>query len=304
MADKISTRKFIGKGKICPTSIASEIIRHASFLTIQHLESLVNKILCPIATAMLLLPTLSAFAEDAPLVSEIKQEITIDNGGVITTTTTENGVTSPPVVSVAPVGEGLKIASALGGTATVDGGIIVNDTNSPVDQEKIRALIQKNLETVAPKLRQRMAEQQAADFSELSKVLGMSGDEFDAIKPLLATVENLRKQKSLIDNPASSMMGGASGRGTRGLNNFFNPQMLLGDTQLDPTVAGIQEAAKALKALVDDKQANATELTSAVNRLRKSRDDFTSVLNKAQNDLRAVLTSSQEALLVVRGTLD
>jgi hypothetical protein len=276
--------------------------------TIHHLEPLVNKILCPIASAMMLLPTLSAFAEDAPPKPkiEIQQITTISDGGVVTTTTTKNGVTGAPVVSVAPVGEGLglKTGTSPDGTATVDGGIIVSDGNSTVDQEKIRELVQKNLEKVAPQLRQRMAEQQAADFAELSKVLGMSEDEFDAVKPLLTTVENLRKQKNIIDNPTSSMMGGASGRGTRGLNNVFNPQMLLGETQLDPTVVGIQEAARALKALTDDKQANATELTSAVTRLRKARDDFASVLNKAQKDLRSVLTSSQEALLVVRGTLD
>jgi hypothetical protein len=135
--------------------------------------------------------------------------------------------------------------------------------------------------------------------------MGMTQEEFDAIKPLLVVVENLRSQKGLVDNSASrAMIGGAFGGGNRGRNNFFNPQMLLGDTQLDPTVTEIQEAVKALKALVDDKQANATELTSAVARLRKAREGFAAVLEKAQKDLRAVLTPQQEAMLVDRGTLE
>ena len=122
---------------------------------------------------------------------------------------------------------------------------------------------------------------------------------------VLIIVENLRSQKGLVDNSAArSMVGGAFGGGNRGRNNFFNPQMLLGDTKLDPTVTEIQESAKALKALVDDKQANATELTSAVARLRKAREGFAAVLEKAQKDLRAVLTPQQEAMLVDRGTLE
>ena len=239
-----------------------------------------NKFLTLIAAALLLLPTLSTFAGDAPPAGE-KPTTPADNGG----NRGRDGFMRR-MIAENPELEGV-------------------DPNSPEGQEKIRAVMQKRMEAEAPKIRQRMAENQATQHAELNKQLGMTQEEFDAIKPLLIIVENLRSQKGLVDNNAArSMVGGAFGGGNRGRNNFFNPQMLLGDTKLDPTVVEIQESSKALKALVDDKQANATELTSAVARLRKARDGFTAALDKAQKDLRAVLTPQQEAMLVDRGTLE
>jgi hypothetical protein len=241
----------------------------------------VNKLITLIAAALFMLPTLSTFAEDTPPAGE-KPKTPAEGGegnrgrdGFMKRMIAEN-----------PELEGV-------------------DLNSPEGQEKIRGVMQKRMEAEAPRIRQRMAEGQVAQHAELNKQMGMTQEEFDAIKPLLVVVENLRSQKGLVDNSASrAMIGGAFGGGNRGRNNFFNPQMLLGDTQLDPTVTEIQEAVKALKALVDDKQANATELTSAVARLRKAREGFAAVLEKAQKDLRAVLTPQQEAMLVDRGTLE
>lgn len=180
------------------------------------------------------------------------------------------------------------------------------DLQSPEGQEKLRAVMQKRMEAEAPRIRQRMAENQAAQHAELNKALGMAQEEFDAIKPLLVRVENLRMQKGLIDNVGRPPgMGGRGGPGGSSRNRgFFNPQMLLGDTQLDPTVQEIQDAGKALKALVDDKQANAAEMSSAVAKLRKARQGFDAVFAKAQEELRAVLTPQQEAILVDNGTLD
>jgi Spy/CpxP family protein refolding chaperone len=180
------------------------------------------------------------------------------------------------------------------------------DLNSPEGQEKVRAIMAKRMEAEAPRIRQRMAENQAAQHAELNKALGMAPEEFDAIKPLLLRVENLRMQKGLVDNVGRppGMGRGGTGGNNRGRNNFFNPQMLLGDTPLEPTVQEIQESGKALKALVDDKQANATELASAVAKLRKARQGFDAVFSKAQEELRAVLTPQQEAILVDNGTLD
>lgn len=240
-----------------------------------------NKFLTVIAAAFLLLPTLSTFAGDAAPAGD-KPKTSTEGGdgnrgrdGFMRRMIAEN-----------PELEGV-------------------DPNSPEGQEKIRVVMQKRMEAEAPKIRQRMAENQATQHAELNKQMGMTQEDFDAIKPLLVVVENLRSQKGLVDNSAArSMVGGAFGGGNRGRNNFFNPQMLLGDTKLDPTVTEIQESAKALKALVDDNQANATELTSAVARLRKARDGFTAALDKAQKDLRAVLTPQQEAMLVDRGTLE
>jgi hypothetical protein len=184
------------------------------------------------------------------------------------------------------------------------------DLESPEGQEKVRAVMAKRMEAEAPRIRQRMAENQATARAELNKQFGMSEEEFKAIEPLLARVENLRMQKGLVDRSAGQMgmamggrRGGAGGAGGPG-GGMFNPQLMLGDTPLEPTVKEIQDAVKALKTLIDDAQANANEIALAVVRVRKAREAFVAVLAKAQEELRAVLSPKQEAILVDRGTLD
>jgi hypothetical protein len=241
-----------------------------------------NKLLTLLAAAFLVLPTISAAEGDKPATDAPKPAAEGENGNA---NRGRDGFMKR-MVEENPELQGV-------------------DLNSPEGQEKVRAVMAKRMEAEAPRIRQRMAENQAAQHAELNKALGMSAEEFDAIKPLLLRVENLRMQKGLIDNvgrPPGMGRGGPGGQ--RGRNNFFNPQMLLGDTQLDPTVQEIQDSGKALKALVDDKQANATELASAVAKLRKARQGFDAVFAKAQEELRTVLTPQQEAILVDNGTLD
>jgi hypothetical protein len=180
------------------------------------------------------------------------------------------------------------------------------DLNSPEGQEKIRQVMQKRMEENAPRIRQRMAEQQTASHAELNKQLAMNAEEFKAIEPLLTRVESLRMQRGLVDRAANPMLARGGGRGGPGggPGGFMSPQLMMGDTPLEPSVQETQEASKALKTLVDDAQANANELTATIARLRKAREAFTAVLNKAQDDLRAVLSPRQEAILVERGTLE
>jgi hypothetical protein len=244
-----------------------------------------NKLLTLLAAAFLVLPTISAAEGDKPATDAPKPAAEGENG---------NGNRGRDGFMKRMVEENPELQGV--------------DLQSPEGQEKVRAVMAKRMEAEAPRIRQRMAENQATQHAELNKALGMSAEDFDAIKPLLLRVENLRMQKGLIDNvgrPPGMGRGGPGGAGgQRGRNNFFNPQMLLGDTQLDPTVQEIQDSGKALKALVDDKQANATELTSAVAKLRKARQGFDAVFAKAQEELRAVLSPQQEAILVDNGTLD
>ena len=180
------------------------------------------------------------------------------------------------------------------------------DPSTPEGQEKLRQAMQARMEKYAPQMRQRMVEDQAKQHTELKKSFAMSDEEFTAVEPLLTKVENLQLQKSVVDRTGSGggmgmgMLGGRRGGG----GGMMSPQMLLGDTPLDLTVKEIQDAAKALKSLLDDPQANATEMTAAVARLRKAREAYQAVLTKAISELRSVLTQRQEALLVDRGTLD
>jgi hypothetical protein len=172
------------------------------------------------------------------------------------------------------------------------------DPNTPEGQEKIQQAMQKRM---APQMRQRMAEMQTENRAKLREAWGMTTDEFSAVEPLLGKVEAMRQQKALIDG-----MPGMPGRGGggRGPGRFFNPQMMLGDTPLDPAVQAVQDAGKSLRALLDDKQASNDEVAKAVTRLRAARSEFTTSLNQAQEELRSVLTPRQEAELIDRGTIE
>lgn len=182
------------------------------------------------------------------------------------------------------------------------------DPNTPEGREKIAQVMGKQM-------RERMAESKAQQRVELQKQLGFSDEEFAAVGPLLDRVETLRQHRMLVDRAASgmAMMPGRMGRGGQnggpgggfgpGSANF-DPKTILGDTPLDPAAAEIQAAIKALKALVDDAQANANETELATTRVRKARETWTAAMTKAQEELRSVLNKRQEAILVERGTIE
>lgn len=174
------------------------------------------------------------------------------------------------------------------------------DPNSEAGKAKIQAVMQEQMS-------KRMAERQAANHAKLNTAFAMTPEEFKAIEPLLTRVETLRFQKMIAD-PAGLPGGrggpGGPGGGPGGGRGFFNPQAMLGNTPIEPSLKEVQDATKALKALVDDAQANAAEVTNAVARVRKSREAFQATLVKAQDELRAVLTPRQEAILIEQGVLE
>lgn len=174
------------------------------------------------------------------------------------------------------------------------------DMSTPEGREKFAQVMGKQM-------RERMAENQTAQRAELKKQIAMSDEEFTAVQPLLDRVETLRQHRMLVDRSASglAMMPGRMGRGGgQGGPGMMDPKNVLGDTPLDPLAAEIQAALKALKALVDDPQANATETDLALTRVRKAREAWTAAMAKAQEELRGVLNRRQEAILVDRGTIE
>jgi hypothetical protein len=177
------------------------------------------------------------------------------------------------------------------------------DLSSPEGQEKIREVMKKRMEKEVPKIHERIAEVKAASMAELNKEFAMSTEDFSAIQPLIERVENLQSQRSLIDAGMRNSLP-FGGRSDRGGFSLFNPRMIMGDTELEPTVKEIDDASEILKTLNADKQANETEVISALTRLRKARDAFSTLLKNAQNELRSVLTPKQEAILVELGTLE
>lgn len=175
------------------------------------------------------------------------------------------------------------------------------DMSTPEGREKFG-------QVMAKQMRERMAENQTAQRQELKKTLALSDDEFAAITPLLDRVETLRLHRNLVDRASSpmAMFGGRNGRngGPGGPPGMTDPKNVLGDTPLDPLAAEIQAALKALKALVEDAQANTNETDLAMARVRKAREAWTAAMTKAQEELRSVLNRRQEAVLVDRGTIE
>jgi hypothetical protein len=173
------------------------------------------------------------------------------------------------------------------------------DPNTPEGKEKIAQVMGKQM-------RERMAENQTAQRAELKQAIALSDEEFTAIQPLLDRVETLRQHRMLVDRAGMGMpsrMGrGGPGGGWGGAS--MDPKNLLGDTPLDPSAAEIEAALKALKALIDDPQANATETDLALARVRKAREAWQTAMTKAQEELRSVLNRRQEAVLVDRGTIE
>lgn len=179
------------------------------------------------------------------------------------------------------------------------------DPKTPEGQEKINQAMQKGMARGAEQMRKRMAESQAESHAKLRESFAMSAEEFTAIEPLLVKVEGLRLQERVVS--PQGMMPGMRGRGPGGQGGGQAPdfaKMLLGDTPLDPAAKEVQDATKALASLLADAQANATEVAAALTRVRTARTALASVLTKAQEELRGVLTPRQEAVLVERGTLD
>lgn len=176
------------------------------------------------------------------------------------------------------------------------------DPSTPEGQQKMRTVMETQVH-------KRINERQTANHAKLKTTFAMSDAEFSAIEPMLTKVESLRQQKMIVDPPTAMFRGGPGGGsngesgGNRGRGSF-NPLMLLGGAELEPSVKEIQEAMKSLKTLVEDLQSNEAEMTAVVNRVRKSREGYQAALGKAQDELRSVLTPRQEAILIEQGALE
>ncbi len=177
------------------------------------------------------------------------------------------------------------------------------DLSSPEEQERIAAEMQKHFNDpsvagrpnaelmskgIAPMFERMAQANRGPNLDEVKKAIGMSDEEFDAIKPLLENVKQLRMQRARIDN-------------TR---RWSQPESQPSTPSLLPPVEKIRDAKMTLQALLDDAQANTTEIASAIARVRKAHEEFESILAKAREDLRAVLNPRQEAVLIQNGMLN
>lgn len=198
------------------------------------------------------------------------------------------------------------------GINTANGAITVNgkplfDAKNPESNAEIQKQIAKAMKDAQPKIQEQIRKSMDASRAKMREGLDLSAEELAAIEPLLARVERLRLQKSLLDGAhgpvGRPMRIGAPGPVAGGLELDLQKTML-GDAAVEPSVQECQDARNALKSLLADGQANAAEVGAAMARIRKARTAFQSALDKAQAELKAVLTPRREALLMDRGILD
>jgi hypothetical protein len=122
--------------------------------------------------------------------------------------------------------------------------------------------------------------------------LGVTNNaEWAIIQQRLTKVISLRTG-NVLNNGLGGLLGGMRGGGGgngRGLGAMLGQQS-------DPNTENLQNSI--------DRNATSAQIKAALTKLREARKQKQAELDKAQEDLRGVLTSRQEAILVLAGMLD
>jgi hypothetical protein len=147
-------------------------------------------------------------------------------------------------------------------------------------------------------MRQRMAER-------MKTTLGATDEEWKVIQPKLEKVQTLSRQTRGGMGMRGGRMGGRQGaQGGRRARGRQDGQG--GDGAAAPAreQTEVQKAAAGLREVLDNKDAGADEVKTALKKYRSARDKAKEELTKAQDELKEVLTVRQEAQLVTMGLLD
>lgn len=126
-----------------------------------------------------------------------------------------------------------------------------------------------------------------AMLDRMKETLGATDDEWKALEPKVDKVMTLSNQIR-----GRGMFGGRGGRGGASADNAPAPQ------------SDVEKKAADLRKVLDNKDAKPDEIKAALAGYREARDKAKVELEKAQKDLKEVLTQRQEAQLVTMGMLD
>ncbi len=122
---------------------------------------------------------------------------------------------------------------------------------------------------------------------QMKKDLGVSDEEFTAMQPRIEKVQNLRNEML-----ASTM------------TLMYGNMMRMPTTQPDAKVSDLQEKTQALRKVVDNKDSKSQEIRDALAAYRDARAKARAEQEKAQKELKEILTPRQEAILVMKGLLE
>ncbi len=142
-------------------------------------------------------------------------------------------------------------------------------------------------------MRQRMEQfrQQAAE--RMKEMLGASDEEWKVLQPRIEKVQTLSRQAR--GGMGFRMMGGR--RGGRGGDQPA-------EAASDREQSDIEKKMSDLQKLLQNKDAKAEDIKTALTAFRDARAAVRAELEKAQKELREILTLRQEAQLVTMGMLE
>lgn len=151
---------------------------------------------------------------------------------------------------------------------------------------------------------QRQAERQAERDQQTREALDMSEEEWGLIGPMINAIQQMQREEQVVSSgQAFGGRGGQQGnRGGRGGDNADRGDR--GGPELSEAATAIQAASTELRELLEDDASTAAELKDALKQLRDARTALSTTITAAQEDLRGLLTTRQEAQLVAQGVLN
>ena len=150
------------------------------------------------------------------------------------------------------------------------------------------------------------AEMRQRFLDRMKEMLGASDDEWKALQPKIEKVQQLQREASGMRGMFMMMFGPGpggpppGGPGGPGGPPPGGPGGFGGDQPPSPVVQKMQD----LRAALDNKDAKPEEIKAKLQALRDARTQAKADLTKAQDDLRDLLTTRQESVLVMMGILE
>jgi len=144
------------------------------------------------------------------------------------------------------------------------------------------------------------AQMRAQYMTRLKEQLGANDDEWKVLEPKLTKVMDAsRAARSTGGFGGGGFTGGRTRGGDRGGNNGAPAT----PPPVDPNATPVQKASAELRAVVEKKDAAASEYTEKLAAYRAAREKAKTDQAAAEKELKEVLTPKQEAILVSSGTI-
>jgi len=150
----------------------------------------------------------------------------------------------------------------------------------------------------SPEEMRRRIEQFRQQMSDrMREQLGATVDEWKILQPRIEKVQQLQRQSRGGLRGLFGMFG--RDRGRRG-----GPPDRRREGETERERSDIEKKTEALRSLLEDESASADSIKAALGALRKARANAQKELAAARKELREIVTSKQEAQLVLIGILD